>query len=207
MKQTNLYQIRDKALKSGRAVFSVQQLANLIGKSKAVAKVYLNRLAKAGLAKKVLQGKISFSDDDFVVATQLYEPSYVSFSSALYFHGLLSQVPAKVECATTRNGRSYPALGVYYHRLPPALFFGFVSIRKGESYVMIADREKAVLDMAYLNMLPGPLYLEIKGKLDGKKLAEYAKSFNGRGKKKLRRIFNCQAAVGGLEGAALRVFL
>jgi len=189
MKQTNLYQIRDKALKSGRAVFSVQQLANLIGKSKAVAKVYLNRMAKAGLARKVLQGKISFSQDDFAIASQLYEPCYVSFSSALYFHGLLSQVPAKVECATTRNGRSYPALGIYYHRLPPALFFGFESIRKGESYVMVADKEKAVLDMAYLNVLPRPLYAEIAGKLDKKKLADYAKRFNGRGEKKLRRLF------------------
>lgn len=189
MKQTNLYQIRDKAVKSGRSVFSVQQLANLMGKPKATATVYLNRMAKAGLGKKVLQGKISFSDDDFAIASQLYEPSYVSFSSALHFHGLLSQVPAKVECATTRNGRSYPALGIYYHRLPPALFFGFVSIRKGESYVMVADREKAVLDMAYLNLLPGPLYGEIAGLLDKKKLASYARRFNGRGKKKLRRLF------------------
>ncbi len=191
MKQirTNLYKIRENALKSGRAVFSVQQLANLMGKSKAVAKVYLGRMANAGLGKKVLQGKISFSDDDFVVASQLYEPSYISFSSALYFHGLLSQVPVKVECATTKNGRSYPALGLYYHRLPPALFFGFSVQKKGESYLMVADREKAVLDMAYLNILPLPLYREIAGKLDKKKLASYAKRFNGRGEKKLRKMF------------------
>jgi predicted transcriptional regulator of viral defense system len=188
-KRTNLYQIRDKALRSGRAVFSVQQLANLIGKSKAVAKVYLGRMAKSGLGRKVLQGKISFSDDDFAIASQLYEPSYISFSSALYFHGLLSQVPAKVECATTKNSRSYPELGLYYHRLPPALFFGFSVQKKGESYVMIADKEKAVLDMAYLNMLPRPLYREIAGLLDKKKLATYAKRFNGRGEKKLRRLF------------------
>jgi len=185
----NRYQIRDKALKSGRAVFSVQQLANLMGKSKAVAKVYLNRLAKAGLARKVLRGKISFSDDDFVVASQLYEPSYISFSSALSFYGLISQVPAKVECATTKNSRSYPGLGVYYHRLPPSLFFGFAPQKKGDSYIMVADKEKAVLDMAYFNMLPAPFYREIAGQLDRKKLAGYAKRFNGRGEKKLRGLF------------------
>ena len=188
-KRTNLYKIRDSARKSGRAVFSVQQLANLIGKSKAVATVYLNRMANAGLGKKVLQGKISFSDDDFIIASQLYEPSYISFSSALSFYGLISQVPAKVECAATRGGRSYPKLGIYYHRLPPSLFFGFAPQKKGESYVMMADKEKAVLDMAYLNLLPKPLYREIAGKLDRTKLAEYAKRFNGRGEKKLRRLF------------------
>ena len=187
----HLYQIRGNAAKSGRAVFSVQQLANLIGKPKAVAKVYLSRLAKTGLARKVLQGKISFSEDDFIIATQLYEPSYISFSSALSFYGLISQVPARVECATTKNSRSYPELGVYYHRLPPSLFFGFAPQKKGESYVMMADKEKAVLDMAYFNMLPKPFYREIAWELDREKLAEYAKRFNGRGGKKLRRIFNC----------------
>ncbi len=185
----NIYQIKEKALKSGRAVFSVQQLSNLIGKPKAIATVYLNRLVKAGLAKKVLQGKISFIEDDFAIASQLYEPCYVSFSSALYFHGLLSQVPAKVECAATKNSRSYPGLGICYHRLPPALFFGFENRKKGESYVMMADKEKAVLDMAYLNLLPMPLYREIKEKLDVKKLAGYAKRFSGRGEKKLRGLF------------------
>ena len=154
-----------------------------------MATVYLSRLAKAGLAKKVLQGKISFSDDDFIIATQLYEPSYISFSSALSFYGLIGQVPAKVECATTKNSRSYPGLGVYYHRLPPSLFFGYSLKKKGESYVCVADKEKAVLDMAYLNMLPKPFYQEIAGKLDRKKLAGYAKRFNGRGEKKLRRLF------------------
>jgi len=187
--RTNIHQIERKALKSGRAVFSVQQLANLTGKSKAVATVYLSRLAKAGLAKKVLRGKISFSDDDFIIATQLYEPSYISFSSALSFYGLISQVPAKVECATTRNSRVYPALGVRYHRLPPSLFFGFTPRKKGESYVLMADKEKAVLDMAYFNMLPVSFYQEIVEKLDGKKLALYAKRFKGRGEKKLRRLF------------------
>lgn len=190
MKKTNLYQIRENARKSGRAVFSVQQLANLIGKSRAVATVYLNRLARAGLAKKALQGKISFSDDDFVIASQLYEPCYISFASALSFYGLIEQVPAKVECAATKNSRSYPELGIYYHRLPPSLFFGFAMQKKGESYVMVADKEKAVLDMAYFNLLPKPLYKEIEGKLDRKKLAEYAKRFNGRGGKKLRRWFS-----------------
>ena len=189
IKRTNIYQIKNNALRSGRAVFSVQQLANLTSKSKAVATVYLSRLVKAGLAKKVLQGKISFSDDDFVIASQLYEPCYISFSSALSFYGLVSQVPKSVECATTRNSRTYSALGVRYHRLPPALYFGFTRQKKGESYVMIADKEKAVLDMAYFNMLPKPIYREIAEKLERKKLAEYAKRFSGRGEKKLKRLF------------------
>lgn len=185
----NLYQIRDKAIRSTRAVFTVQQLANLIAKSRAVATVYLNRLAKTGLAKKILRGKISFSDDDFIIATQLYEPSYISFASALSLHGLFSQIPVKIECVSTRNSRDYPALGIYYHKMPPSLFFGFERKKKGDSYIMLADREKAVLDMAYLNLLPLSFYKEISGKLDKKKLKEYVSRFSGKGKKKLERLF------------------
>src|SRR3989344_748626 len=103
MKQLSLYKIRDLSLESGRAVFSVQQLSNLIGKSRAVATVYSNRLVRKGLAFRVLKGKISFIDDDFIVATQLIEPSYISLDSALLFHGIITQVPKSVECVTTKN--------------------------------------------------------------------------------------------------------
>lgn len=184
-----LYQIRDRALASTRAVFSVQQLANLISKPKSVAKVYLGRLVKEGLATKIIRGRISFSDDDFIIATQLYEPSYVSFTSALHFHELINQVPNKVECATTRNSRKYKSLGISYRKLPPALFFGYSRIMKGESYVMMADKEKVVLDMVHLNLMPKVFYEELKGKLDRNALRAHLARFGGRGKKKLERFF------------------
>jgi predicted transcriptional regulator of viral defense system len=184
-----LYQIRDRAIKSTRAIFSVQQLANLIAKPKAVAKVYLGRLAKEGLATKIIRGRISFSDDDFVIATQLYEPSYVSFTSALHFHELINQVPNKVECVTTRNSRKYKRLGISYRKLPTSLFFGYSQIRKGDSYVMMADKEKAVLDMAYLNLMPKSFYEELKGELDKGALRAHLARFNGWRKKKLERFF------------------
>jgi hypothetical protein len=61
MKETNLYEIKEKALRSGRVVFGVVKLSNLIGKDKNVAKVYLSRLVKRGLAFKLAKGKITLS--------------------------------------------------------------------------------------------------------------------------------------------------
>ena len=49
MKTTNLYEIRDKAIASGRAVFSAKALAHLIQKPLPTARTYLDRLAKKGL--------------------------------------------------------------------------------------------------------------------------------------------------------------
>ena len=187
MKEMNLYRIRDLALGSGRALYSIQQLANLVKKPKSVAKVYASRLVKKGLAKRILRGKISFVDDDYVVASQLLEPSYVSLSSALLFHAAINQVPAFVESVTPKNSRRYEALGVVYHKIPPSLFYGYEKYKKGGSYVFVADAEKALMDWVYLSPPSKSMITELMGKLDKKKLAGYVARFRGRGRKKLER--------------------
>ncbi|MGC8514656.1 MAG: hypothetical protein ACP5OC_00790 [Thermoplasmata archaeon] len=59
MKEPTLYKIKEMALNSGRAVYNTSQLSNLIGKDYPVASEYLTRLWKAGLAKRLIRGKIS----------------------------------------------------------------------------------------------------------------------------------------------------
>ncbi len=188
MKELALYQIRDIALESGRAVFSMQQLANLIGKPKAVCTVYAARLVEKGLAQRLLRGKITFEKDDFITATQLVEPSYISLGSALRFHGVAMQVQKDIECVTAKNSLRLGKLGIIYHKIPAGLFFGFKKHAKGKSYVMVAEPEKALLDGLYLNIFSVGDMRELSQKIDMRKLGEFAKKFNGRGKKKLWRL-------------------
>lgn len=185
MKITNLYEIRDNALKSGRAVYSVQQFANLIQKPKAIAKVYLSRLVKKGLAKRLLRGKISFIEDDHVIASQLVEPSYISLLSALLFHGMVEQVPANLECVTPKNSIRYRHLGLVYHKIPASLLYGYKKYKKGMSYAFVADPEKAVIDGVYLNLMSKNTIAHIVNKIDKKRLMNYLNRFHARGKKKL----------------------
>ncbi|MFH1750785.1 MAG: hypothetical protein ABH863_03845 [Candidatus Micrarchaeota archaeon] len=187
MKQLSLYQIRDMATRSGRAVFSIQQLANLIQKPKPISTVYSSRLVKKGLAKRLLAGKIAFTDDDFVIASQLVEPAYVTASSALLFHGLISQVPRQIQCATASNTRKYPHLGISYHKIPVALYFGFDRVKRAGSYAFIATPGKALMDSIYLNLLPPDSIRELKDQVDGAELVDYVGRFKGKGKKKLER--------------------
>ena len=186
MKEISLYQIRDLALGSRRAVFSIQQLANLTSKPREIARVYASRLVKKGLAIRLVRGKISFVDDDYVVATQMVEPSYVSLSSALLFHGLTTQMPAYMECVTPRNSRRYAGLGVVYHKIQPSLMFGYEAHKKSGSYAFVADPEKALLDSAYLSA-ETTLLDELLDKVDRKRLECYVLRFHGRGRKKLER--------------------
>lgn len=188
MKELTLYGIRDAAIQSGRAVYSVQQLSNLIGKSRSVAAVYLSRLVGKGLARRLIKGRISFVYDDLVIATQLVEPSYVSLNSALLFHGIITQVQRDVESVTPRNTLSYRNLGLAYHKIPGHLFFGYKSHQRGGSYAFIAEPEKALIDGIYLNLYSKKDLEEHMASLDRARLKELAVRFTGRGSRSLERM-------------------
>lgn len=187
-KELSLYKIRDLALASGRSVYSIQQLSNLISKNKATAKVYAQRLVKTGLAIRIMQGKISFTKDEYIIATQMIEPSYISLNSALLFHKLSKQVTKNIECVTTRNTLTYPKLGINYHKIPPSLFHGFKKYSKGESYIFVAEPEKAIIDGLYLSLISTNDLKEYNSALNKNKLKILISNFKGKGSKKLRRI-------------------
>ncbi len=188
MKKLSLYSIRDKAVASGRMVFSVQQLANLIGRTKRIAKVYFSRLVNAGLATRLIRGRISFTDDDFIIASELVEPSYISSYSALLFHGISQQVPKYVECVTTKNTLKYPKLGLVYHKIPTSLFYGYRKHKKGNSYIFVAEPEKALIDGLYLGVFSEKDLQRFEGNMKKEKLREFASRFKGKGSKKLRKM-------------------
>lgn len=181
----NLYEIKEMAIKSKKAVYTIQQLANLISKPKSIAKVYASRLVKKGLAIRLVRGRISFSKDDYVIASQFVEPSYISTVSALSFHQLITQVPTHVECVNTKNSRKYEKLGIIYRKIPGSMFFGYKKYQKDNSYILVAEPEKAVIDAIYLNIITKDLVREIMPNLNVEKLIEYTKKIKCHGKKKL----------------------
>ncbi|MCL5067632.1 MAG: hypothetical protein M1368_04685 [Thaumarchaeota archaeon] len=54
-------------------------------------------MVKKGLARRVMDGVISLTDDPLIVASQLVEPSYISFTSALYLRGCIQQAQVLVK--------------------------------------------------------------------------------------------------------------
>lgn len=178
-----LYELRDMASSSGRLVFTVGQLANLASVPRSHAKVYAARLVERGMAWRVRRGVISLTRDTFVIATQLVEPSYVSFYSALYLRGLVDQVPSVVECVTTRRPTRFEDLGLVYRRVHPALFFGYERVERGGSYVFVATPEKAVLDIVYFGLDPGAL-----PGLDFEKLERMAEAYRSVGGYRAARV-------------------
>lgn len=190
-KELSLYKIRDKAIDTRRAVFSAQQLANFIRKKKSVASVYLNRMVKKRIAVQLIKGKISFDEDEFVIASQLLEPSYISFGTALYLNQKMMQAPAVIECATPKRSITYKKLGIIYRKIPAELFYGYKKERKSNSYIMLAEPEKAFIDSIILNKISKSFADELLPGMDKDKLFGFADKYSGRGKIKLKKWLKC----------------
>jgi len=77
-------------------------------------------------------------------------PSYVSLQSALYLHGLISQMPAVTYAVSLARARRFDTpLGVVsIHHVTPSFFFGFD--QTGPKGALLASPEKALVDFLYL---------------------------------------------------------
>jgi hypothetical protein len=115
----------------------------------------LRGLEQEGQARQVRSGLWSVgrvAPDPFLLGPELTRPhpSYVSFDSALSFHGMIDQVPRQVSIASLdRARRIATSVGTFaIHHLPPALFGGWQDTPRGR----VAGPEKAIFDLSYASV-------------------------------------------------------
>lgn len=131
-----------------KRVFSLREIASLLNTTKAAAAMALLRGARNGLLWRVRNLWINRLNPPTLeeVALSLYSPSYISFESALYKRGILSQSPrGALTVATTGRSRQLttPLGNIHFIHIKNSLFFGFDSQR-------LAYPEKAYLDLLYI---------------------------------------------------------
>jgi len=177
----NLIDLLFKLEKSGLAVFTVNDLRKLLGLKKNVLYVYISRMLKKGYIFKVERGKYSLYQDPFIVSTQLVHPSYISFLTALYLHAKTSQTINEIQIATSKRKGKMSVFGmrVNFIKLDPKFMFGFRRVEKGNSYIFLAELEKAIVDSLYLpKYCPlSETFLAIK-EANVEKLVNYALKIN-----------------------------
>ena len=114
----------------------------------------LERLADAGhlirLARALwgVPGRIEpFALPEYLAAPF---PAYVSLHSALFHHGMVSQIPSVIYAVTVGRARrrETPIAVISCHHVAPSFFFGYES--HGPGGIKIATPEKALLDVLYL---------------------------------------------------------
>jgi len=90
--------------------------------------------------------------DRFLIAGNLYHPSYISLYSALRYYNFIPESVYEVTSVSTRKSKSFTVRDTTYtyRHLKDNLFFGYQVVQwKGEPFLM-ATPEKALLDLAYL---------------------------------------------------------
>lgn len=152
MKRYNIGILTKRIIDSGWKCFTLTQLQSIlsIDKESSLYSV-ISRLVDAKLLVRAERDKYvlaDFSGSDFILANFFYDPSYVSFESALSFYGVLSQFPLEITSVTVKLPRKKEFDGhVFgYYRIQRNLFWGYL---KRDGY-LIAEPEKAFLDQAYL---------------------------------------------------------
>lgn len=86
-------------------------------------------------------------------------PSYISLQSALYYHGMISQIPNYIYAVSLSRTRVYQTIitNVSTYHMHPLFFFGYEEVNNNE-LLKIATPEKALLDMFYLSQAKTRLF-------------------------------------------------
>ena len=135
-------------------VFTTGDAATQLGVPVGNASVVLARLATSSQVLRLRRAVWAIKDRIDPLALPEYLtapfPAYVSLHSALYLHGMISQVPVVTYAVSlARTRRYYTPLGtVSIHHVQPSFFFGLEAT--GHAGGRLATPEKALVDFLYL---------------------------------------------------------
>ncbi|MFN3235198.1 MAG: hypothetical protein ACE365_07290 [Gammaproteobacteria bacterium] len=141
-------------LKTLAPTFVTKEAASILGVSANHAAVILSRLARQGMLVRLARGRWAYSDDidPLLLPNILTHPmmTYVSLYSALYYHGMIDQIPNTVFAISNSKTRVFktPLAKVSIHSINPVLFTGYDVY--GKNSVLMATPEKALFDTLYL---------------------------------------------------------
>ena len=131
-------------------------LVNLLGDYKSPNdKIY--ELTKAGYLEPIKKGLYilgsrlsATTPEPFLVANQVYGPSYVSMESAMSFYGMIPEQVFGVSSATIKPSKTFQnPMGTFSYTSVPMAYYslGILSTEiSPNQMVLIASREKALLD-------------------------------------------------------------
>lgn len=129
-------------------VFSVYDAAKIISMPFGYSSKFL---AGDKYVKRAERGLYYTNDaNEYEAASRILFPSYVSLVSALRFHNLTEQIPRRIYVIATRQHKPISNLNGYkveFSKVKKALMYGYRRVDN----IFVADPEKAIIDMLYLN--------------------------------------------------------
>ena len=166
------------------SIFTPLDFQRFFGASFDASKNFINRHISSGLFIKVRNGLYVFAEkkpSNFILANKIYQPSYISFETALSYYHIIPESIYTIFSATAKSSREFEAIETkyVYHRVRKKLFFGYTPKKINGLTFFIAEPEKAVLDYLYFVDLKKKALSERLDLRDMKKrqLIELARAF------------------------------
>jgi predicted transcriptional regulator of viral defense system len=142
-----------------KQLFAIKDIIKELECSYNYAKVIVNRLAKKKWVLSLEKGKYLivpleagkesiYTEHEFIIASELAQPYYIAYWSALNYYGMTEQVPFTVFVATTkrRNNKRIHGLSYEFVTLSSKKFFGYTTVNISGRSILISDREKTIVD-------------------------------------------------------------
>lgn len=141
-------------LKKLEPTFFTKDAAMVLGVNNQYAAIILSRLEKQKTIVHLARGRWAYSDlvDPLILPSILAFPmkAYVSLYSALYYRGMIDQIPSTVFAISNGKTKMFetPLATISIHSINSFLFTGYELI--GKSCILMATPEKALFDTLYL---------------------------------------------------------
>ncbi len=153
-------------------VISLAEASRIISKPMHYTALFLKRDKLIRRAQRGLY--YVYGTDEYAIASRILPNSYVSLVSALRFYNITEQIPNTIFIISDKRHKNIDNLNGYFVRfktVPKSMMYGYGNI----DGAFVADPEKAVIDMVYLNEFKEYAEEAIEsGRLDMGKLRIYA---------------------------------
>lgn len=154
--QITLLKVQRDLLNRNVSIISGRDFARFFSLAKQKAATLLKESVRNGLFTRVKKGIYILNANPpsaFELANILFTPSYVSLESALSFYRLIPETVYSISSITPKYPIGINAFNrqFIYSKIQKELFFGYAPISIGSSgkKILIAEKEKALLDFLY----------------------------------------------------------
>lgn len=188
-KKINPIIVQNKIKKAGLKLFSVLDYQRILGiNNYGSARSSISRYLKLGIIQKARKGLYFLADNppsEFEIANKLYQPSYISFETALSFYGIIPETIFEITSATPKTTRNFTVnnLKFSYKKIKKDCFVGYQPKKIQNVIILMAEPEKALADLLYFIALGKRSFSYERinlQKIKKQKLMNYAKSFNNK---------------------------
>lgn len=138
----------------GFQIFSTSDFAKHLKISKRKATLLLTRNTRKKYFTRLIRDLYCITSEPLStlsIANAAVRPSYISLDTALSYYKIIPETVYAVTSITTRHSKSMTINNIEYkyHQLNKKLYFGVRSIKEGDFYIFMVDKEKALLDYLY----------------------------------------------------------